>query len=155
MSVTINATTGGSLALAERFQKGFYRVVKTIDLAAIVANDNGGTALTTGDIIQAIEIPANTIVLGVHCRVKTAEGAACTADVGVTGVSANGFLNDVNLNSTSTSVMTGHTDPFGTDFMLGKLFTSADTIDVLCNSAGSNAAVFVLSALCVDVNSDN
>ena len=155
MSVTIDATTGGSAALGERFLKGFFRVVKTIDLAQIVANDNAGVALTTGDIIKAIDIPANTVVLGVHCKVHVAEGAACTIDVGVTGGSANGFLDDVNLNSTATSVMTAHTAPYGTDNMMGKLFTSAGTIDILCNSSGTNAAVITLSALCADVSASD
>jgi hypothetical protein len=36
--------------------------------------------------------------------------------------------------------------------MLGKLYTAASTIDILVNSTNTDAAVFTLTALCVDLS---
>lgn len=147
---TFSATTGGSGAISENMGKGVFRVYKTFDLAKLATDLNDGTAFTTNDVIEALEVPANTLVMGVHCKVHKAEGAACTIDVGDAG-DADGFLNDVNINSTSTSVFTGHALGYGTDHGIGHLYTAADTIDITCNSAGTNAAVITLSAIMVDL----
>lgn len=152
MAVTVDATTGGTGALSCNFQKGIFRLYETFDLAKLKASLNGGTDFGIGDVMKAFSIPANTLILGAHCKVDKAEGAACTIDVGITGDDSDGFLNDVNLNSTSTSVFTGHTLGYGTDFMMGKLVTTADTVDILFNSASSGVAVFTLSLVCIDLS---
>ena len=151
MTVTVDATTGGTGALSQSLGTGMYRLYKTFDLAALKASLNDDTDFTTGDIMQAFSIPANTLILTAHCKVHVAEGAACTMDLGITGDDADGFLNDTSLNSTSTSVSTGHALGYGTDNMLGKLVTTADTVDIYFNSADSGVAVFTLSLLCVDL----
>lgn len=151
MTVTVDATVGGTLALSEVFGKGMYRLYKTFDLAALKVSLNSGTDFAAGDIMKAFSIPANTLVLTAHGKVHVAEGAACTIDLGITGVDAEGFLNDLDINSTSTSVSTAHTLGFGVNFMLGKLVTTADTVDIYFNSADSGVAVFTLSLLCVDL----
>lgn len=152
MPVTVDATTGGTGALAENYQKGVFRLYETFDLAKLKTSLNSGTDFASGDVMKAFSIPANTLVLSAHCKVHKAEGATCTIDLGITGDDADGFLNDVNLNSTSTSVSTGHTLGYGTDFMLGKLVTAADTVDILFNSNDSGVAVFTLSLICVDLS---
>jgi len=152
MAVTVDATTGGNGALSQNFQHGTFRMFKTFDLAKLKASLNGGSAFGVGDVMKAFDIPANTLILGAHCKVHKAEGAACTIDVGITGDDADGFLNDANLNSTSTSVFTGHTLGYGTDFMLGKLVTAASTVDILFNTASSDVAIFTLSLICVDLS---
>ena len=152
---TYNAATGSSSGgLTTSMMNGFFRLRKTFKLADLVASLKAGVAFTTSDIINAFYIPANTLVLGVGCIVHVAEGAACTIGVGDTS-STSGYLNAVNLNSTSTSVWTGHTLPYGVDNMLGKLYTAAGTIDILVNSAATDAAVFTLTALCVDLGQND
>lgn len=148
---TFDATTGGNGAISEAFGKGLFRMYKTFDLAKLAVDLNSGTDFTTSDVIQAFDIPANTMVLSAHCKVHKAEGASCTIDVG-DGSDTDGFLNDVNLNSTSTSVVTMHDYGYGTDHMLGRFYSAADTVDILCNSANSGVAVFTLSIICVDLS---
>jgi hypothetical protein len=151
MTVTVDATTGGTGALSQSLGTGMYRLYKTFDLAALKASLNDDTDFTTGDIMKAFSIPANTLVLTAHCKVHVAEGATCTIDLGITGGDTDGFLDGADLNSTSTSIATGHTLGYGTDNMLGKLVTTADTVDILFVNSGSGAAVFTLSLLCVDL----
>jgi len=152
MTVTVDATTGGTGALSQSLGSGMYRLYKTFDLAELKASLNSGTDFAAGDIMKAFSIPANTLVLTAHGKVHVAEGAACTIDLGITGDDADGFLNDLNLNSTSTSVSTAHTLGYGVNFMLGKLVTTADTVDIYFNSADSGVAVFTLALLCVDLS---
>lgn len=151
MTATVDATTGGTGALSQALGTGMYRLYKTFDLAELKATLNSDTDFAAGDIMKAFSIPANTLILTAHCKVHVAEGAACTMDLGITGVDADGFLNDADLNSTSTSVSTAHSLGFGVNFMLGKLVTAADTVDIYFNSNASGVAVFTLSLLCVDL----
>ena len=148
---TYNAATGSSSGgIATAKMGGFFRMFKTFNLKTLMTSLKAGVAFTTSDIINAFYIPANTLVLGVGCVVHVAEGGACTIGVGDTG-STSGYLTTVNLNSTSTSVWTAHTAAYGTDNMLGKLYTSASTIDILVNSASTDFAVFTLTAVCIDL----
>ena len=45
----------------------------------------GATALAAGDSIEVLSVPANTLVLAVGATTVTAEGAASTFDIGLTG----------------------------------------------------------------------
>lgn len=145
-----DATTGDNGAISEIMGKGIFRMYKTFDLAKLATLLNDGTAFTSSDVLEAFQVPANTLVLGVHCKVHKAEGAACTIDVG-DGADPNGFLNAVNINSTSTSVFTGHALGYGTDNGMGRLYTAADTIDITCGSANTDTAVITLCAIMVDL----
>ena len=151
MTVTVDATTGGTGALSQSLGTGMYRLYKTFDLADLKASLNDDTDFAAGDIMKAFSIPANTLILTAHCKVHVAEGATCTIDVGITGDDADGFLDGANINSTSTSVATAHTYGYGVNFMLGKLVTTADTVDIYFVSNDSGVAVFTLSLLCVDL----
>jgi hypothetical protein len=80
--------TGGSLNIK--------KVKETLTIAA---------AATTDSII---EIPANSIVLGVSCRVTTAIPTAATFDLGITGTTDR-YGNDisVNLGTTYSALLNG------------------------------------------------
>ena len=62
-----------------------------------------GSALTTADIAQLFDIPAYALIQAVLINVLTAEGAACTIDVGDSG-SASRYANDLNVNATGLTV---------------------------------------------------
>lgn len=149
---TFNAATGGNTGgLSISKEGGFYRMWKTFNLPKLIASLNSGTAFPTSTVLNLFYVPASTLILSVNCIVHVAQGASLTMNVGITGDSATGFLSSVNLNSTSTNVITGHTSPYGTDYMLGKYVTTATTIDGVFTGTAASVAVFTCCALCVDM----
>lgn len=112
-----------------------------LDLPAIVAAraEAGVTALAAADVLQVIPVPANTLVVNVGVQVTTVEGEAATIDVG-DGDTPSGYFNDLDYNALSHTVATG------------KFYSTADTIDVLFNTATPTLAVFRVWALMLDCN---
>ena len=109
--------------------------------------DFAATPVAAADVVQALDVPAGTLVLAVVTQVVTAEGGACTATVG-DGAGAAAWDASVNLNDTAgvyTSSTPG-TDAYATT---GKLYTTADTIDLTMGHA-TDAAIFDVFALCID-----
>lgn len=109
----------------------YYEV--TLDFAKIVAarSTYGATALSAGDTLQVMNLPADLLVLQGGFEVVTAETTNTTAtfDLGFYGGSpaaANVFGNDVASNATSHTA-TGLAAPV--------LITAADTLDLLLNTA--------------------
>ena len=104
------------------------------------------TAVADGTT-AALTIPANTLVLQVYSVVVTAAGEACTATVG-DGDSATGWDASIDLNATAGTRYGGVP---GTDaFTVGKLYSTADTIDyVVTLNGGTGSVQFRCEALCV------
>jgi hypothetical protein len=94
----------------------------------------GATALTSGDVLQALRLPAKTYVLAAGIDVTTAEGATQTVDLG-DGSDPDGFLDGVNANavaSYATSLVLTEAAPNTvTGYSNGKYYSAADTIDVV------------------------
>jgi len=114
--------------------------------------------VANGDVVQALNIPAGTIVQGVFTRVITAEGAACTATVG-DGAAAAAWDASVNLNAAagtmtapSAALTEGAPNTYAdVNAPAGKLYSAADTIDLTMGAAAANA-VFDIYAVCIDLN---
>lgn len=104
----------------------------------------GLTALTAGDVLEVIRVPANTLVTNVALNVTTAEGGTLTIDVG-DGDNPDGYLDGVNANATAAYLTVAGTDAFEA----GKFYTAADTIDVVTVNA-ADTAVMTLTAVMVD-----
>ena len=104
----------------------------------------GLTALTSGDILEVIRVPANTLVTNVALNVTTAEGGTLTVDVG-DGSNDDGYIDGVNANATAAYITVAGTDAYEQ----GRFYTAADTIDVKLNNA-ADAAVMTLTAVIVD-----
>lgn len=137
-----------------------HRVEVVLDFAKIAAARlaAGATALTSADVIEAIPLPAKSLVMAVGLDVTTAEGGTLTIDVG-DGTDIDGYLDGVNAN-TVASYQSGNnlTVTAGTPnavagtpyaYALGKYYSAADTIDVVVNNA-PDAAVMRLWALVMD-----
>lgn len=109
-----------------------------LDFAAITTARSaaGATALTDGDILEVISVPAKTAVLAVSLDVTTAEGGTCTVDIG-DGATADGYLDGVNANTTASYC---HLDG-ATDYATGKYYSAADTIDLKMVNAMDTAVV--------------
>lgn len=132
---------------------GRYRLTKlavTLDFAAIAAARSaaGATALTSGDVLEVLRIPAKTQVLAVGADVTKAEGGTLTLDVG-DGVDPDGFLDGVNANtvagysSTTVTIVEGTPNTISPAFGFGKYYHAADTIDVVTVNAADNAVVTI------------
>ena len=81
----------------------------TLDFAKITTDraTAGATALSAGDSIQVLSIPANTLVLAVGATTETAEGAASTFDLGLTGGDVDGFVDGGDANAAGTTSSNG------------------------------------------------
>ena len=98
------------------------RVEVVLDFAKITAARAAAsaTALTSGDVIEAIPLPAKSLVMAVGLDVTTAEGGTLTAVAGT---------------------------PYA--YGLGKYYSAADTLDLKIVNA-ADVAVMRLWALVVD-----
>tara|TARA_R100001443_G_scaffold587_1_gene2360 strand:+ start:152 stop:610 length:459 start_codon:yes stop_codon:yes gene_type:complete len=84
-----------------------------------------------GDILEAITIPADSIIVEVGISILVAEGGTATADVGFTGDGPDGFLDGVDLNAAVGITYNSLNAATGADTYSGGRYQAAeDTIDV-------------------------
>jgi hypothetical protein len=100
----------------------------------------------SGDVVQALRIPKNFLVLNVFVKVVTAEGGTCTATVG-DGSDADGWDASANLNATAGTVTQGAsgTDAYAAIANFGKLYTADDTIDLVLGNDADTAVVDIFA----------
>lgn len=115
-----------------------YLVENTIDISAI----NGGAGTATGDVIQALDIPAETLIMQAGIEVLTALSGSVTMDLGITGGDVDNFV-DGDTNATGYSTLTATAN---------LVVASADTLDVLALSADSSAGKIRVWAVLCDVS---
>lgn len=121
-----------------------------LDFAAIAAARAaaGQAALGAADVLELFHFPAGIWVPAAFIQTTKAEGAAATFDLG-DGVTPAGYISnhDGNALGWSSSLIT-------TTYSLatagGKLYTAADTVDMVVDSASVDVAV--LRALVVSVD---
>lgn len=120
-----------------------------LDFAKITAARSAAsaTALTDGDSLQILQVPAQTVVHAVGLEVLVPEGGTATVDVGSTDV--DGYLDGVDVNAaTGTSYATSDG---ATGYATGFYYGSADTIDLLMVNA-LDTAVLRVWAICTSVD---
>ena len=115
-----------------------YLVENTIDISAI--NSSSGTA--NGDVVNALDIPAETLIMEAGIEVITALSSSATMDLGITGGDVDVCV-DGDTNATGYSALTATAIP---------IIASADTLDVLVLSAASSAGKIRVFALLCDVS---
>jgi hypothetical protein len=108
----------------------------------------------SGDVIQSLNVYPGWFVQAVLVQVLTAEGGTLTANVG-DGTLATGFMTGVNLNALgmtkSNLTLTEAAPNTVTGYTGGKLYTAADTIDLVLSAAADGAKVRV-AALVIDMS---
>ena len=121
-----------------------------LDFAAIVAARSaaGATALSAGDTFQVINLPAYCVVLAAGLNVTSAETTNTTAtfDFGYTGGSpaaANVYCDDFASNAVAMD---------SDNLANPTVIKSADTIDILLNTAVPANAVVKAWAIVADCN---
>jgi hypothetical protein len=126
----------------------------TLDFAEITTAraTAGATALAAGDSLQVLSIPADTLVMAVGATTITAEGAASTFDIGLTGGDVDGFVDGGDANSAGTTNSNGALLIANNN---GHYFSAADTIDMLIGVSGAvtDTAKIKVWALVVDCSS--
>lgn len=109
-----------------------YLVDNTIDIAVWAAAE--GAPLVAGDIVEAITVPANTVILNAGIEVITAVDGSASADnawdLGVTGVDPDAFVDAFALDTASAGDYAQNAAAFQ-PIVIG----TEDTIDLLCQAA--------------------
>lgn len=121
-----------------------------LDFATIIAARSaaGVAALAATDTLQVISLPAGSIVLSAGVNVTSAETTNTTAtfDLGFTGGSpyaANAYANDVASNATGLKAA---------DLANPSVVVTADTIDLLLNTAAPVNCVMNVFAIVANAN---
>lgn len=106
-----------------------YVVENTINFAT--ATTAKGSALAAADVIEAVQIPAQSVVLAAGYEVLSAITGDVTMSVGVTGVLATAYVNAATL-AAATAVGTYGTSS-STAYPIAT--ASADTVDLLISAS--------------------
>ena len=121
-----------------------------LDFVAIIAARSaaGVAALAATDTLQVISLPAGSVVLSAGVNVTSAETTNTTAtfDLGFTGGSpyaANAYANDVASNATGLKAA---------DLANPSVVVTADTIDLLLNTAAPVDCVMNVFAIVANAN---
>jgi hypothetical protein len=118
-----------------------YLVENTIDVSAV--NSDSGAA--QNDVLQAMDIPAETVIMEAGIEVLTACSSSVTLDLGITGGDVD-IYTDGDTNATGYSTLTA---------TARHVAASADTLDVLVLSAASSAGKIRVWAIMCDVSGIN
>ena len=159
--LTAKSTTGVSADSNTNFpasvNPGAYVLEKELDIAKLVS-DGTFSNVTSGDVFQLLEIPANTIVVTAGANVTTAfTGGSAAADIDFAGgddivdggdLTSTGYL-AAGTNGQANIINTGAANTFTA------LQSSADTIDVTISATDTNCVSGVLRvyAVLADISS--
>ena len=115
-----------------------YLVENTIDVSAI----NGDSGAAQNDIIQCLDIPAETLIMEAGIEVITALSSSVTLDLGITGGDVDRYVDgDTNATGFSAPTATART-----------IVASADTLDIKILDAASSAGKIRVFAVLCDVS---
>ena len=125
-----------------------YVVEKTIDFA--VATTAKGSALAAADVIEAIDVPAQSVVLNAGYEVTAAITGDVVVDLGVTGVDADVFVDGAVLAAATTVGTFAQNAAAYQPVVIG----AADTVDLLiaASTTAISAGKVRVWALVVDVS---
>ena len=121
-------------------------LANTSDVATALAS----TGFAAADVLRVFEPPAGFLLAQVGARVTTAEGGACTADIGNASATqthrlaadAVGYMGTFNLNSETTQITLIADTHIGGSTYMGCVFITDGTIDITFNTAATAVAVF-------------
>jgi hypothetical protein len=118
-----------------------------LDFAKIIAARAaaGATALGAGDSLEVIPLPAGSVVLSAGCQVTTVESTNTTGtfSLGNTGGTTNLYTNALANNALAYGI---------TNLANPTVYGSADTIDLLINTAVPTDCVLNVFAIVANVS---
>ena len=126
-----------------------------INIPDIIANQTldatlPSTGFAANDILQIFEVPAGFLLTQVGVRVTTAEGGACTADIGNASATqthrlaaaADAYMGTIDLNAVATDITLIDDTHIGGSTYMGVVFITDGTIDFKFITAATAVAVF-------------
>ena len=139
---TVSKVTGGTSGHPSTRRKPYW-VEKTID--------NSLFDPANCDIIQALNVPAETLVIAAGLEVLTASSSSVTMDLGITGSTAGHNDPDCWVDGYDATG-TGHAPMDATDAAAMLIVKTADTIDILIGGAQDTAGKVRVWALMCDIS---
>ena len=122
---TLSNAVGAGTQPSRSLRNMPYVVENTINWASAVTAK--GSALAANDVIEALQIPAQSIVLAAGFEVLTAATGSCTVSLGVTGVTAAAYVAAFAVTSSATAGT--YATPATAGYPI--VSASADTLDLL------------------------
>ncbi len=138
---TVNVTGAGGTTGHPSNGRVPYLVENTIDLSAIRSD----TGPDNGDVLQVLDIPAETLIMEAGIEVITALSSSATMDLGITGGDVDIYV-DGDTNATGYGTLTA---------TARHIAASADTLDILIGGADSSAGKIRVWAVMCDVSGVN
>ena len=135
---TLNVTGAGGTTGHPSNGRVPYLVENTIDLSAI----RGDTGPDNADVLQVLDIPAETLIMEAGIEVITALSSSATMDLGITGGDVDIYV-DGDTNATGYGTLTA---------TARHIAASADTLDILIGGADSSAGKIRVWAVMCDVS---
>ena len=135
---TLNVTGAGGTTGHPSNGRTPYLVENTIDLSAIRAD----TGPDNGDVLQVLDIPAETLIMEAGIEVITALSSSATMDLGITGGDVDIYV-DGDTNATGYGTLTA---------TARHVAASADTLDILVGGANSSAGKIRVWAVMCDIS---
>jgi len=135
-------TTGGTAGHPSTRRKPYW-IENTID--------NSLFDPAAGDIIQCLNVPAESLVLAAGLEVLTASSSSVTFDLGITGSTAGHHDPDAFVDAYDATG-TGHAPMDATDAAAMLICKAADTIDILTAGATDTAGKVRVWALLCDIS---
>jgi hypothetical protein len=122
---TLSNAVGAGLNPSRALRNMPYMVENTINFASAVTAK--GSALAAADVIEALQIPAQSIVLAAGFEVISAVTGSCTVSLGVTGVTAAAYVSAFGV--TGSLSVGDYATPATAGYPI--VTKSADTLDLL------------------------
>lgn len=122
---TLSNTVGAGTQPSRALRNMPYVVENTISLAAAVTAK--GSALAAADVIEALQIPAQSIVLAAGFEITGAVTGSCTVSLGVTGVTAAAYVSAFGV--TGSLSVGDYATPATAGYPI--VTKAADTLDLL------------------------
>ena len=147
----VDATVGGTIGLPAQAQKAFV-LENSYDFEA--------NAQSGGTVVQLINVPSNCFVQQVALLIVTGEAPGSVALSVGDGSDTNGYFDAVAASnaavfaSQANVLAAGSNNTYGVGYGGGKMYTAADTIDVIPSGDISNALIR-LKALVIDYGERN
>ena len=131
-TTTITPSTGGTTHETRMDAKAPYWAEVLVDLGTGGnVQTVKGSAIAASEVIEALKIPANTVLLAAYAQKETAMTGTST-DVTITlQVGANAYSSALDYDAAAVAAWTVPVAPTAT---LMTVITSADTLDVVFNS---------------------
>lgn len=139
---TVSKVTGGTSGHPSTRRKPYW-VENTID--------NSLFDPASGDIIQCLNVPAETLVIAAGLEVLTASSTSVTFDLGITGSTAGHQDPDAFVDGFDATG-TGHAPMDATDAAAMLIVKADDTIDIVTAGAQDTAGKVRVWALLCDIS---